>query len=473
MAVHHDFDSFELTPADYGFPMFYAGCTISFRLNNPEEGVDIVRDAIERLVCHLPFLAGLVVPSARKVGVMEVRPPGQGEAISDFCIIQHLPHLRLPSRMDSSRSKNVGEYDRNATLIMAPVHIAASPTDHPVMRSQINVLDDGIIVALFFNHMVIDGTGIGALLESLAACCNGTTCIPCNIECEQNTRENLLLTLERNKMPGHPEIRSPPILEVPTGTGHEEVHDSLLLDYKFFISGTKIKLLREHIQNLGSGFVSEDDILTAILWTCLGRSRPHRLSQGGLPASVCKLQRVVNVRHKLRPHVSPYYLGNCFIMLNEALTTVELGQEASDSETGEQAFARLIAPVARLLRSRLDKVDDLFIRDYLSHYETASDWANTSVHEPDIAVTSIRRLNIYGEYFGPILGKVEDFEMLPYMNPEGVCTIMPHRRAGDDAWEVGVTLGREDMERLRKNVKWRWLVDRESPLQVFEGHHVV
>jgi hypothetical protein len=158
-------------------------------------------------------------------------------------------------------------------------------------------------------------------------------------------------------------------------------------------------------------------------------------------------------------------------MLNETLTTVELGHEASsDSETDEQAFARQIAPVARLLRSRLDSVEDRLVRDYLSQFSTANEWANTSVHEPDVAVTSIRRLSIYEENFGLVLGNVVEFEMLPYMNPEGVCTFKPRRGGDDDTWEVGVTLGREDMNRLRRNAKWRWLVNRESPLRIFEGH---
>ncbi|GFF57478.1 putative acetyltransferase [Aspergillus udagawae] len=472
MTVHDDFESFELTPADYGFPMFYAGCTVSFRLSNPKTGLVILRDAVDRLVCHLPFLAGFVVPSASKLGVVEVRFPAQGEAKSDICTIQHVSHLRLPTEIDSSSHKNAEKYDRNAALIMAPVHIAASSTDHPVMRFQINVLADGIILALFVNHMVIDGTGVGALLASLAACCNGAPCVPASTECERTTREKMFATLGRDRSPelSGPAETDSPVQGAATRTGHEEVHDPSLLDYNFSISGAKIKLLHELIQNIDPAFVSEDDILTAILWICLGRFRSHRLPQGGPPASACMLQRVVNVRHRLCPQVPSHYLGNCFIMLNETLTTAELGHEASSgSEMSEQGFARQIAPVSRTLRDRLNDVDDCFARSYLSQFTTANDWANTSVHEPDVAVTSIRRLSVYEEDFGPVLGKVVDFEMLPYMNPEGVCTIKPHRGVDDDAWEVGVTLGREEMDRLRKNARWRWLVSKESPLRVFEA----
>ncbi|KAF7716749.1 Transferase family protein [Penicillium ucsense] len=473
MTVPHDFESFELCPADYGFPMFYAGCSISFRVSNPEQGLVILRNAIARLVGHLPFLNGRVEPSARKVGVMEVRPPAQGDLKSDICIIQYLSHLRLPRKMDSLARDEVGEYDRNAELIMAPVHIAASPTDHPVMRFQINVLADGIVAALFVNHMVIDGTGIGILLESLAACCNGADSLACSIECEVNTRRNCLGAVGRDNpcdLPGPGEILSSPGVQSAIATGHEVVHDSSLLDYNFFIPNAKVEQLRQCIQSLSPGFVSQDDIVTAILWTCLGEFRSHRLSPEGQSASACMLQRVVNVRRRLWPQVSPRYLGNCFVMLNETMTIAELGDKAPlESEIDEEAFARQLAPIARLLRSRLDTVDDRLVRDYLSQFSTVDDWANTSVHEPDVAVTSIRRLSVYGESFGPVLGNVEDFEMLPYMNPEGVCTIKPRRGGDDDTWEVGVTLRREDMDRLRGNAKWRWLVNRESPLRIFEA----
>jgi hypothetical protein len=470
MTVYDGFESFELTPADYSFPMFYTGCTISFRLSNPERGLIVLRDAIDRLVCYLPFLTGCVVPSTSKPGVMEVRFPAQGGAISDI-IIQRLPHLRLPVQIDSASRVNIETYDRNAALITAPMHIAASPTDHPVMRFQINLLADGIILALFVNHMVIDGTGVGALLASLADCCNDAPCLSVSTECELTTREILLAALERGRSPNFsgPAGAGPPILDTITQTGHEDVHDSSLLDYNFFIPATKIKQLRGLIQNIDPNFVSEDDVLTAILWMRLGRLRYHQPPQRGPTVSACMLQRVVNVRHRLSPRVPSHYLGNCFIMVNQTMTTAELGHKTpSDSQHSEEAFARQIAFVARALRDQLNNVDDRFVWSYLSQFPTANSWSNTSVHEPDVAVTSIRRLSVYEKDFGPVLGKVVDFEMLPYMNPEGVCTIKP-RRVDDDAWEVGVTLRREDMDRLRSDGMWRSLVSKESPLRVFEA----
>ncbi|KAL4758565.1 transferase family-domain-containing protein [Aspergillus foveolatus] len=461
MTIHDDFESFELTPADYCFPMFYTGCTVSFRLINPEKGLVVLRDAINRLVFHLP-----------KPGVMEVRFSAQGEAKSGIFILRHVPHLRLPGKTDSTSQVNIDMYDRNAALITAPVHIAASPTDHPVMRFQINLLADGIILALFVNHMVIDGTGVGALLESLANCCNDTPCHPASTECELATREKLLATLARGRSREIPGAAGPgsPVLETITQTGHEDVHDSSLLDYNFFISGAKIKQLRGLIQNIEPEFVSEDDVLTAILWMRLGRLRSHQPSRGGPTASACMLQRVVNVRHRLSPRVPSHYLGNCFIMLNQTMTTAELGHKGpSDSQQSEEWFARQTAFVARALRDQLNNVDDRFVWSYLSQFSTANSWSNTSVHEPDVAVTSIRRLSVYEKDFGPVLGKVVDFEMLPYMNPEGVCTIKPRRRFNDDTWEVSVTLRREDMDRLRSDGMWRSLVSKEHPLRIFEA----
>lgn len=121
-------------------------------------------------------------------------------------------------------------------------------------------------------------------------------------------------------------------------------------------------------------------------------------------------------------------------MLDRTLNTAEIEPDGfSDSQTGEKGFARHIASVNRALRDDLNNADDRFVRSRLSQFATAYSWANTSVHEPDAAVTSIRRLSVFDENFGPVLGKVVDFELLPYMNPEGVCTIKPRRGVDDDA----------------------------------------
>ncbi|EAW15301.1 putative acetyltransferase [Aspergillus clavatus NRRL 1] len=471
MAKDKDFGGFKLTPADYCFPMFYAGCTISFRLQCPESGVTVLREAIDRLASHLPFLKGAVVPSVDSVGVMEVRSNAHDDLASDtespLCIVRRFLHLRLPTETYSSRQKNVETYDRNAALAMAPVHVAASAAYHPVIRFQINVLADGIILALFVNHMVIDGTGIGTLLESIAACCRSAPDLASNPACEVTTRA-LFATLQQEPC----KLSEPSTsAEIAAPTGHDEVHDASLLDYNFLLSAEKIKALRQWVLQAdlepGQPPVSEDDILTAVLWICLGRFRSHPLAEGG-SSHACVLQRVVNARHRLRPQVPAHYLGNCFVMLNETLPTTDLDLEACQGKTEAEQLGRQIAPAARLLRKRLTEVDDRFVKDYLSQFSRADDWASTSVHEPNVAVTSIRRLRVYEEDFGPVLGKVVEFEMLPYMNPEGVCTIKP-RRHDQHAWEVGVTLSREDMDRLGSDARLRWLVERESPLRIFES----
>lgn len=53
------------------------------------------------------------------------------------------------------------------------------------------------------------------------------------------------------------------------------------------------------------------------------------------------------------------------------------------------------------------------------------------------------------------------------MNPERVRTLNP-RRVSDDTWKVGVTL-KEEMELLRCDSVFRWIVEEEEYLRSFDS----
>lgn len=468
------FQAFELTAADYCFPMFYAGCAISFRVKSPEMGVPILVRAVQQLVAHLPYLTGIVVPSDTKPGVMEVRcaPSGSEAPNTPLCTVLKLPHLRLATPRVSPGQDN-WKYDRNEILTLAPVSVAASVSNHPVLRFQINLLADGIIFTLFVNHIVIDGTGIGTLIELLAACSRSGSegdpflNLPDYVACETATRAILATIGSEERMIQQTAEEQPTDL-----TGHDDVHDASLLDYNFHLSAEKIQLCREWIRLRGADtsgtdqspmLASDDDIVTAALWICLNRIRSYPARDG---SHMWPIHRLINVRHRFDPPLPAYYLGNCFISLDESRSSAELSKWDGANQRTEDSFAQNIANAACILRAQLNRVDDQYVRTHLAQFVHANAWANTTVHERVVTVTSIRRLKAY-QHFGSVLGDVVDFEMLPYMNPAGVCTISP-RRATSESWEVSVTLSGEEMGELKRDPMFHWLVERESPLRIFE-----
>ena len=64
-------------------------------------------------------------------------------------------------------------------------------------------------------------------------------------------------------------------------------------------------------------------------------------------------------------------------------------------------------------------------------------------------------MNFYNFDFGPILGKICDFD-LPETRMNGLAWVLPARFEGA-RWEVRMTLGREMMESLRKDPLFSWV----------------
>ncbi|CBF69364.1 uncharacterized protein ANIA_10813 [Aspergillus nidulans FGSC A4] len=473
MSAVPPFQPFELTAADYSLPMLYAGNAIFFRLHDPEQGVPVLQEAIKQVVEHIPFLAGVVMPTDGKCGTMGIRPASNYDLAqrTPLCTVKQLTHLRLPScLMPASGQANTGTevyYDRNASLVLAPIHVAAQRAHRPVIRFQINVLADGIILNLFSNHMVIDGSGVSLLVEAIAVCCRtGAACQPPPDLAAAMDREIItrafLATISSAEPAAAARASRVDVEEMDV----ELLHDATLHDCVFSLSTAKVNHLRQAaLQQLQERYhsvfppVSADDIVTAILSLCFARFRSRSVSTGNVvPFTV---QRMVDVRRRLQPPIPSRYIGNCFVMLDQKLDLY-----IPEANKTPESFTYLIAEIACALRSNLNKVDDRFVRDHMARHPVFTAAMSIS-EEPDISVTSLRRLPIYEQNFGPVLGSVLHFQLIPYMNPERVCTLNPCR-VSDETWEVGVTLKKEEMELLRDDSVFRWVVEREEYLRFFD-----
>ncbi|CAG8402890.1 unnamed protein product [Penicillium salamii] len=475
MTEDSTFNGFELTPADYTFPMFYSAGSLSLRLEAPETGVPVLRGGIERLISHHPFLAGVVLPSVENPGTFRVARASENLLPAvPMCTVKLLPDLQIPSSKIAAARKDEAAYDRNHLLTVVPVHVAESSAEPPVIRFQINVLGNGLILGIFFNHTVIDGTGFGILIQSLAICCrehntpSAVTPLPSDPSYEESSRA-ILATIGRDIKATKPKCAhpEPTMATEEKTTNNEATHDMFLLDYDFHLSAAKIEQILEWTRDQTANghsvpHVSADDIVTAVLWQCLGQFRGHTVE--GSP--ICVLQRVLNARRRIQPPLSTNYLGNCFIFLDYPKPKSEMRHPEGRGKFAEDSFIKQIGSIACFLRSDLNTIDDQFAREYFSKYMTSGGWPGTSAHTADVVVSSVRRLPIHEQSFGDVLGQVADFEILPYMNPEGVCTIKPHRDA--NFWEVLVTLEREEMSLLRSDPMFGWLVEKEAPTCIFE-----
>ncbi|KAL5340590.1 hypothetical protein BJX70DRAFT_387188 [Aspergillus crustosus] len=527
MTTTPSFHPLELTAADYSFPMMYAGCCIFFRLQNPNEGVRPLQIAVTKLITQLPYLTGIVTPSAEKKGVIEIHPPSPhalftsttSSSQTPLCITKHLPHFRLPSRpRHCGQRKNEEEYSRNACLALAPTHVAATALDsshqHPVIRFQINVLADGILLTLFANHLVIDGPGFGILVEKLASFCRDDTPLPTPTPTPEFGMDSDMDMMRRDMaaraflatigQPGTttklqerqdtavevtmPESVSPsaslPAPNTNTNTADtgdlELKHIASLHDCIFQLSSSKLEYLRQAaIQHwnkqqgggLGSSTdppVSTDDVITACLCVCFSRLRNSQCSAAAAP---CTLQRMVDIRRRLnQPSSLDSYIGNCFVILSQTLDAgpspmSNLGETSKSKSQSLPSIASTISSIACTLRKKVNGVDEEYIRaDMAAAADISPPTNNDNGNDTaDLCVASHRRLSFFSQDFGSVLDRV--------------CTIAPPRTVGngggsDGSWEVCVTLDREAMGELMRDEVFGWLVERGEYLCFYEEDDV-
>ncbi|RHZ50989.1 uncharacterized protein CDV56_104387 [Aspergillus thermomutatus] len=468
------FEPYQLTPFDHLFSVFYGGCALSFRVSCPDDAVPTLCAGLDRLVSHLPFLTGQVIQKGKRMEVHSLPPTTRGSS-PPLYVVRHFPNLRLPSK-PKCRSQFCGDYIRDESLILAPRGLC-SLAGTPIVRFQINVLADGIILVLWVNHMAIDGTGVGKMIEALSICCQaevnpGTARqLPTAPAAEAATRAILA---DFWTSPSSTITETETETDGPPALGEDEHHDSSLVDVDFCFSASKVQRLRDCVRGLlrdnkGGGQtildISCDDIVTAFLWISLSRVRRRSLKDGQNTIT-SNLTRAVDVRKRLNNPVPDTYLGNCVVLPKETLPLEELDWRNPGPDNDDQHLCRLLAPllsqVAGILRARLHTVNDQYIRGTFSP-SSHSD----SGPGPHVFVSSIRHMKVYEHDFGPFLGHPEGIDLLPYMRPDAVCTIKPKRADGD--WDIGVTLNREDITLLTADPWFGWISEKASPFRVFES----
>lgn len=149
---------------------------LSFR-KNTEECLIAINQGVSGLVERLPILAGDVIqttsPDGRK-NVMQIVPSSTLIHEVPMVSIKHHPHHVIPNKnlqikATTSRTEKFASLDDS---YVPPVSLLPiSPGPRPVFRLQVNVLADGLVLAVGFHHSVFDATGAGRLIEKLAERC--------------------------------------------------------------------------------------------------------------------------------------------------------------------------------------------------------------------------------------------------------------------------------------------------------------
>ncbi|KAH8691640.1 hypothetical protein BGW36DRAFT_388709 [Talaromyces proteolyticus] len=459
-------------------PHVYMPFFLFFSTLSITESLDSLEKGIGRLVMELPFLTGEVVKSNRlehKANVMEVRP-SDASTLRDHPILRIRYHAQCIELHNVRSTVTIISRDNLSNENFIPVPLAIPPPEPClVCRFQANVMTDGIILAITLSHRVTDGYGMSLILRYLAQCCHDPTrkdgLLPINPSNETRLRRQLF-------------VINSELSEKPPWTGESfftqsaPVLDEEVVSRKIKLHSTKIKQLRDScnffFQNMPQGIdidnscdwlqrselpiFSNNDIVTALTWLCIARSRYNSLK----PNKESVLFMPVDVRTILKPTLSYSYVG-CSVLgvlsefnlgiLDEPHMNVPsigiLGLDNSD--------IYLLSRLAYIIRNNLSVIDDEYARRVISTILKASDWDSFHLSVPDVVVSNLRYLQVYQD-FGSVLGKPFDFDICD-TRVDGMSWILPNRLRSTSVqhpFELRVSLRTSAMRKLQSDRLILW-----------------
>ncbi|KGO47541.1 Transferase [Penicillium expansum] len=481
------FEPFYLTCLDHTVGPIFMNFFISFRCSNIEECLVTINQGIAGLIDRLPFLTGDVIetttPNGRR-NVMQVVPSSILIHEVPMISTKHHPHHVIPNTPRQSKGK-VHTTEIFASLddsYVPPVSLLPqSPGPRPVFRLQVNVLADGLVLAIGFHHRVFDGTGVGLLIEMLAQCCRSPGSLGLTRSSELKDEINLRRLVDDTGILTagspcwHKEEGQNSKIETPTA-GSKGVLPKLDI-YSFQFSAATIAQLKtacngvlsdilsrqyDDARSMGESkdsrpkFISTNDMFTALVALDMYKARSDQIKDGQTDPNP-EMIMVVDLREKLASLPSTY-LGNAVSVVTAIAHSHDGILNTASTKRQHPTIGNTelleITALALQLRQNLALIDDAHVREDLARLTRKQDWSQMRARLPDTMLSSWRHLKVYHLDFGPALGRVVEFNPRAALL-DGLCNIQPER-AGDGfgekaGWEAYVTLQSNVMGSLLRN----------------------
>ncbi|OQD86447.1 hypothetical protein PENSOL_c087G07416 [Penicillium solitum] len=432
-----------LTPLDQTSTRVYITNHLSFRLTDPESGLAPLEDGVNRLFSALPMLAGTMVPHVDDESKYHVLPFIRESEEDSFLRVAHhdlsistaqiSPWYPIPA--EDLGNKPIVSWAESCACLRP---IADDEQKLPMLRFQSNVMSDGLVLTMTYNHSIFDETGAGIILEALGECCR----VP-----KTNEHLSLLSQLARDEVKlrqvllntrpvGHSDISDPKPMTANTASenGSEKVPESpdnacppTPITRKFSFCPVRLGRLKAHCNSLlPSPILSSNDVLTALL--AIGMHEARGIAPSGV------FMMAVNLRGRLHSLELSSYLGNVVTALQVPLPPNRLSCECEMKHDDLQK----VAQVASLIRQQVTSIDEQFVWQLIESKRVPD--ASAFTPSPFLAVVSSwRHMKTHSVDFGPILGHIDTFEMdmPPFINSS---VIMPQHMTKDPVWEVNITL---------------------------------
>ncbi|KAJ5150185.1 Transferase family protein [Penicillium atrosanguineum] len=484
------FEPFYLTCLDHTVGPVFMNFFLSFRCSNIEECLIATNQGITGLIDRLPFLTGDVIqtttPDGRK-NVMQIVPSSILIREVPMISIKQHPHQlipNLPLQIKAGASKNQRFASLDDSYVPPVSLLPLSPGPRPVFRVQVNVLADGLVLAIGFHHSVFDATGAGRLIEILAECCGGPSShdLTPTTEVEDEIKlrrlvDNIGTFTAGSSRPRKDEGQNS---NIETSTTDSDWALPKLDVYSFHFSATAVTQLKTACNSVLSDiqsrqyddarpggeskdprqkFISTNDILTALAALDIYKARSHHIKDGQTEINA-EMVVIVDLRKKLAS-LPNSYLGNGVSLIRARAHLQDafpnpavLVSKQNQHPTIDNTTLLEITALALQLRQKLALMDDANVRQDIARLMSNKDWSQLGTRLPDTIVSSWRQLKACRLDFGPALGRIAEF------NPQatlldGFCIIQPER-AGDGCgekpgWEAYVTLQSDAMGSFLQN----------------------
>jgi hypothetical protein len=471
-----------LSSIDHCMPRAYIRVCLAFRLPHPDSaGKALI--GLERFlratVNAAPFLAGYVHPSPEEgddaVGRVEIR--FTRDDVDNFPATQTRRYTSEEMPWTYDKLSNLGL----PPSAIRPDLVSALPenTDDsraPVFCVQANLLEGGLIVSVYLHHCVTDGSGLGLLISgsifNSAHICERTNGTPDSVMTNgrggysENDLDVIarIETMSRGKLShsrGYDTQRQYSHNTPVPGDTASRTASSTGRGCVFAIPHPKMDAFKTLIMkflpkddNDVTPFVTDHDVLQALLWHHLTQARRHSVNHARVNSSTLLIP--VNIRGRMTPPLPSSYFGSAVDFASVHQTIAHLSTSTPSS----------YAMTALAIRHAVAAVQDSYVRATINLSNTPSidvrDLLAANINRAtgaDMYITSWLGLPLYEEGdLGMGLG-MPDWVRKPWSRDPGACIILP-QDPRKKVLEVVVQMTAADMERLLKDEMFMGFVER-------------
>jgi trichothecene 3-O-acetyltransferase len=436
---------------------------------------------VKSTVNAAPFLAGYVHPSPEEdnaIGRVEIRFTREDVDTFPTIQIREYNDEEMPWTYDDLSNRGL------PPSAIRPDLVSALPenTDDgraPVFRVQANLLDGGLIVSIYLHHCVTDGFGLGLLVS-------GSILNNAHIRERTNGNPNSLMTNGRGDCSAGGEDELDAIAYIETRSrgklsrskGYDtqrEYSDNTPVHGDtagrtaaspgrgcvFVIPHVKMDDFKSLIMkslpkddNDVTPFITDHDVLQALLWHHLTQARKHSVNPAKVNSSTLLIP--VNIRGRMIPPLPSSYFGSAVDFASVRQTIVHLSTSTPSS----------YAMTALAIRRSVTAVQDPYVRATINlsntPYIDVRDLLAANINRAtgaDMYITSWHALELYEKGdLGMGLG-MPDWVRKPWSRDPGACIILP-QDPRKKVLEVVVQMAAADMERLLRDDVFMEFVER-------------